>query len=195
MSCLPAFPVSQLPWPGSDEARAMTVGSGKQCAMLLEESSPLGAFSKILLASSAWTNSEEYCYVWERLDTRFGCSAFQLTALEQSTSEDGSSLLPTSHANCSTGAGTQGRNGGMNLQTAVKLWPTPTERDWKSTSHGNQDNARPLSEVAGLTGSGSLNPRFVEELMGFAIDHTDLKHSATVSFPSKSTPFSKRLPK
>jgi len=53
-----------------------------------------------------------------------------------------------------------------------KLWPTPTERDWKSCSHGNQDNARPLSEVAGLTGSGSLNPRFVEELMGYPIDHT-----------------------
>jgi hypothetical protein len=29
--------------------------------------------------------------------------------------------------------------------------------------------------VAGLTGSGSLNPRFVEELQGFPIDHTALK--------------------
>jgi len=122
-------------------------------------------------------------------------------------------LWPTPHANCSTGAGTQGRDGGPNLQTAVKLWPTPvvndarnernatanrsdpeskhhsgttlsdairlwptpTERDWKSTSHGNQGNSRPLSEVAGQTGQGSLNPEFVEALMGFPIGHTRLQ--------------------
>jgi hypothetical protein len=58
-----------------------------------------------------------------------------------------------------------------------KLWPTLTERDWKSTSHGNQGNSRPLSEVAGLTGQGSLNPEFVEALMGFPIGHTRLRLS------------------
>jgi hypothetical protein len=228
----------------------------------------------------------EYCYVWNRLDTRFALSAFQLTPLGQSTEDNGCSLWPTAHANCSTGAGTQGRDGGLNLQTAAKLWPTPRkegydaqgaghgdlvyevknrlwptpcaqedgkspeahlamkarmkggprhtvtsltvaaklwptptvpnggrrnpegtsltglkpdggkaqidlrefairlwptpiERDWKSTSHANKDNSRPLSEVAGLSGSGSLNPRFVEELMGFPIDHTALKPSGT----------------
>jgi hypothetical protein len=36
-------------------------------------------------------------------------------------------LWPTPHTSASTGAGTQGRQGGMNLQTAVAvLWPTPT---------------------------------------------------------------------
>lgn len=38
-------------------------------------------------------------------------------------------LLPTPHANASTGAGRQGREGGINLQTA--LLPTPAARDGK----------------------------------------------------------------
>jgi hypothetical protein len=153
--------------------------------MLFDQSSPLGAFSRILLESSLWTNSAEYCYVWNRLDTKFALSAFQLTPLGLSTEDSGCSLWPTAHANCSTGAGTQGRDGGLNLQTAAKLWPTPIDRDWKSTSHATKENSRPLSEVAGLTGSGSLNPRFVEELMGFPIDHTALKRSATPLSRSK----------
>jgi hypothetical protein len=36
-------------------------------------------------------------------------------------------LFPPPHASCSTGAGTSGRQGGMNLQTAVALLPTPTQ--------------------------------------------------------------------
>jgi len=170
---VPESPASRRPLPGSEGARLMTAGSGRQCSMWLEQSSPLGVFSRILMESSLWTNSEEYCYVWERLDTRFALSAFQLTPLGQSTDDSGCSLWPTATAVISESA--PNRKGGINLASAAKLWPTPTERDWKSTSHGKADNARPLSEVAGLTGSGSLNPRFVEELMGYPIDHSALK--------------------
>lgn len=67
----------------------------------------------------------------------------------------------------------------------MKLWPTPIERDWKSCAHASKENSRPLSEVAGLHGSGSLNPRFVEQLMGFEVGHTDLKHWATLSSQPK----------
>src|SRR5271166_1663039 len=72
--------------PGSDEARKMTVGSGRQLSMLLDSSNPLGAFSRILLESSAFGNSMECCYVWEIWDTRLDCSAFRLRRLEQDTS-------------------------------------------------------------------------------------------------------------
>ena len=63
--------------------------------MLLSESNLLGAFSRILLASSHWTNSEEYSYVWNRLDTRFALSAFQLTVWEPNTEGNGCSLWQT----------------------------------------------------------------------------------------------------
>src|SRR5215469_170079 len=144
----PECPASLRVWPGSGEAAKMTVGSGRQCSMLLEQSSRLGLFSKILMESLRWTSSAEYCYVWNRLGTYFGLSAFQLTVWGQSTEDTECSLLgtvmtseggpnahtqgvkqtlhrlwPTAHANCATGAGTQERDGGLNLQTAVKLWP------------------------------------------------------------------------
>jgi hypothetical protein len=169
MSCPLECPASQQVSPGSEEARMMTVGSGRQCSMLFEESEPLGYCSKILLESLHWTNSQEYCYVWERLDTRFGLSAFQLTPLGQSTEDNGCSLWRTPNASDVTGGPMDGerrleQGHQLNLQEQAatpKLWPTPR------------------SEVAGLHGSGSLNPRFVEELMGFPIDHTALKPSAT----------------
>ena len=284
---------SQQASPGSEKARMMTAGSGRQCSMLLEESSPLGAFSKILLGSSHWGNSMEYCYVWARQDTRFGLSAFQLTPLGQSTDGNGCLLLgtpdthpagpngqpsslkntlgrmtlwrspnerdcdqaktpklwPTPNAgNFNDGEsletwesrkeknkakGINGNGQGTPLAIAAKLWPTPTvpnggrrnpegtsitgkkpdggkaqidlrefairllptpiASDWKSTSPANQStNARPLREVMGETGSGSLNPRFVEQLMGYEIDHTDLKRLETPLSPSKRTRSSRR---
>jgi hypothetical protein len=175
--------------------------------MLLNQSSPLGAFSRILLESSHWTSSAEFCYVWQRLDTRFACSAFQLTPLGQSIEGNGSSLWRTPNASDVTGGPMDGerrlaQGHQLNLceQAATpKLWPSPSA-----------GNARPLSEVASLlptpqahdaakgdparvgrfgtehggrnlndTIGGSLNPHFVEELMGFPIDHTALKRSET----------------
>ena len=79
-------------------------------------------------------------------------------------------MWPTPHANCSTGAGTQGRMGGLNLQTAVKSLPTPTANRWDALqSHG-------VNVV-----SGQLNPTWVEWLMGFPIGWTDCTRSATQS--------------
>lgn len=62
------------------------------------------------------------------------------------------------------------RAGGGNLRTFVA---TPTARDWKSgkASQATMDrNARPLSEQIG----GSLNPTWVEWLMGWPLGWTDL---------------------
>src|SRR5580765_3518690 len=42
-------------------------------------------------------------------------------------------LWPTPHSNCHTGAGAQGRDGGLKIQTAIAKWPTPTSRDHKDT--------------------------------------------------------------
>jgi len=90
-------------------------------------------------------------------------------------------MWPTPHANCSTGAGTQGRAGGLNLQTAVReSFLTPAARDYRSP------NAKPYSERGGgkkgeqLPNAigGQLNPTWVEWLMGFPLGWTDLKPQA-----------------
>ena len=105
-------------------------------------------------------------------------------------------LYPTPHANCSTRAGVQGRKGGLNLQTFVRLFPTPTARDYKDGSAracghlpvksllGRAVHRWPSTRRTGRKSSphgGSLNPEWVEWLMGFPIGWTDSRAWATRS--------------
>jgi hypothetical protein len=77
---------------------------------------------------------------------------------------------PTPHANCSTGAGSQGRDGGDNLQTVVAKFPTPTaNRRSGLQSHG-------VNVV-----TGQLNPTWVDALMGYMPGWTDGKMEYHVS--------------
>ena len=70
---------------------------------------------------------------------------------------------------------------GDGLATAVLKVATPTARDWKSgkASQATMDrNSRPLSEQIG----GSLNPTWVEWLIGWPLEWTDLKPLETDKF-------------
>jgi DNA (cytosine-5)-methyltransferase 1 len=63
---------------------------------------------------------------------------------------------------------------GDGLATAVLKCATPTARDWRSGKASDatmERNSRPLSEQIG----GSLNPTWVEWLMGWPLGWTDLK--------------------
>jgi hypothetical protein len=210
---LQAYPASRPPLPGSAEARMMTVGSGRQCSMLFETSSPLGLFSKILMEFSAWGNSLECLHVWERLDTRFELSGFQLARWEQDTNDTECSLLPTMavpnggrvnpEGTSITGKKPDGGKAQMDLRHAMaKLSATPSARDWKNgkaSSNTVERNSRPLNEqvISSIVSevSGMLNPRFVEEYQGFPIDHTALEPSATPSSPSKPIRSLRRSPR
>ena len=85
-------------------------------------------------------------------------------------------LWPTPHRNCSNGAGAHG-DGGLNLQTAVSLWPTTsassaTIQDMEQAKFSGNDSNRPkYSDVKSV---GSLNPAWVEILMGFPLGWTDV---------------------
>lgn len=80
-----------------------------------------------------------------------------------------------------------GQSYSLSLADSVKLWPTPTQRDYKSGKFSEPAKAKrqqhprgkPLNEVIG----GSLNPQWVEWLMGFPKGWTDLEHSATLLSP------------
>lgn len=82
---------------------------------------------------------------------------------------------PTVHGNANRAGATS--KSGDGLATAVRRWPTPMSRDWKSCSTAKKGNARPLSEHI----PGSLNPTWVEWLMGFPLEWTALEPSATPS--------------
>jgi hypothetical protein len=63
------------------------------------------------------------------------------------------------------------------------LWPTPRSRDWKGkTQRGDHAPQDGLPNAVG----GSLNPTWVEWLMGYPFGHTALKHWVMPS--SRSSP-------
>jgi DNA-cytosine methyltransferase len=71
---------------------------------------------------------------------------------------------------------------GASLNEVVK-WPTPTTRDHKDGTSGN-GRTDILGQAVGPTKeNGSLNPAWVEYLMGYPLGWTDLRDSETPSYP------------
>lgn len=69
-----------------------------------------------------------YRQTWKEWTTPSGLCRLRQRASVLRTSESGPTGWPTPTAKSTTGAGTSGRMGGMNIQTAITLasWPTPT---------------------------------------------------------------------
>lgn len=72
-----------------------------------------------------------YKQTWKEWDTPSDLCRLRQRASVRRTSESGPTGLPTPTASSVTGAGTSGRQGGMNIQTAAMMsgWPTPTTID------------------------------------------------------------------
>jgi len=114
--------------------------------------------------------------------------AYRLPPLVPLTDATGSGLWPTPNRMDSMAprsddalARAMTKGGCSNLKDVVPrphLWPTPTARDWRSGKASPATlakNSRPLSEQIG----GSLNPTWVEWLMGFPLGWTELPRSET----------------
>lgn len=86
-------------------------------------------------------------------------------------------MWPTPTANCSTGAGHQGREGGLNLQTAVK-YATPTVCGNYNKKGASAKSGDGLATQVG----GALNPDWVEWLMGWPIGWTACEPLETARF-------------
>ena len=141
---------------GSEEARQMTVRSGRKCSVLLKKHDPLGSLAKMFLDSSRWNSTVVYL-TWRVSATPSGRCLFQLVPWEPSTDECASGSSPdesmwrTPNTMDSLAAKSQaaldheatearpGRSEPNNLrdQLAVRegqrQWATPSARDWKDT--------------------------------------------------------------
>jgi len=147
-SLLAGFPVSLFPSPGSSEARRTTVISGRRCTGLLRRQDPVSCLLRTLLESSQW-NSTRCFLTWRESATPAGRLLFQLAVLMPRTDETGSGLWATPNTSNSTGAGQHG-NGGDNLQTQVKMWPTPQANDSSNTANATA-NRRTEGHHTGTT--------------------------------------------
>jgi len=93
---------------------------------------------------------------------------------------------PTPRASDSNGAAWRTNQAkGENLPRAVQLYPTPCARDWKDNGKSPSSFTRNSQTLATRTG-GKLNPVWVEWLMGYPIDHTELNALVTPLFHFKS---------
>lgn len=160
--------------PGSEKARQMTVRSGLKCSALLTAQNPVGSLVRTLLESSAWNSTISFL-TWKASATPRGRLLFRLVPSMPDTDATEFGLWPTPHANCNTGAGSHG-TGADNIQTAVKMWPTPTAHLHKETNAPSERARNEPSLVSVVSGgtkaTGSLNPAWVEWLMGYPIGHT-----------------------
>ena len=140
-----------------------------------------GSLARFDPATSSWRTVQpslledlgESSVTWPRSGMTAAGQCWELPTLGRRINETGSGLWPTP-----TVCGNYNRKGlsktsGDGLATAVLKCATPTARDWKSGKASQatmERNSRPLSEQIG----GSLNPAWVEWLMGWPLGWTDL---------------------
>ena len=184
----------------TEEAKMMTDISGQKYLPLLKQNDPLGAFSKTFLATSLWVSTK--CYlIWRGKTTPQGRLLFQLAPLTHPTEETEFGLSQKMWRTPDTGqGGTSGllkegkthRENGQPIQVRLvdqvnnpKLWPTPTASDNRDRGCMEDPSIKrriKIGKQIGLTtavketrSSGSLNPQWVEWLMGYPEGWTDLE--------------------
>ena len=152
-----ATPASPFPPLGSAKAQKMTATSGRLCLKLLSKKDPLGSFAKMLLVTSQWGSTR--CYLtWRVKATPQGRLLFQLAP----------SMLRTDVPA---------------FLSSPAMWPTPTRQDNPQVRGvGKTVGTRRGTTLGGAVRMashhrGSLNPTWVEWLMGFPTGWTDLKPS------------------
>ena len=151
-----------------------------------------GRSTPVLLAkydhnTSSWKTSQlcleggltAFSETWPRSGMMRNGTAYQLPPLVRLTDATEFGLWRTPQAGdakaCHTGTQNQ-----VMLAHQVKMLPTPAARDWKDNGTSPAELNRNSVTLATIAG-GSLNPMWVEWLMGFPADHTALSASETPS--------------
>lgn len=146
-------PASRSVLPGSDEARMMTVTSGRKCLELYKNSGPLGSLVRMLLASSTWRSTR--CYLtWKTSATPARRLLFRL--VPQTPRTDGTEFaswgteenraiyfIPTPRAvNLPTSEkAKQKYKSSPGLADYVRMWPTPKASDYKGSGPAGSKSA------------------------------------------------------
>jgi hypothetical protein len=127
-------------------------------------------------------DSTECLAIFPRWGMMHAGELWELTTPEHLTSGNESGLWPTATAGDSKNAANRTatrhnpnskHHSGTTLVDAVRMWPTPTAQDSKNNGAPSQmvRNTKPLNAEVG----GSLNPMWVEWLMGWPLGWTNLK--------------------
>ena len=170
------FLASHIPLPGSAEAMEMTARSGMNLFASLTSADQNGPLVKTFMASSQWASSK--CYLtWKVSAIGSSHLLFRLAPSTPPIDEIESGLLHTPTATRNQLALSMQKHPGS------WLWPTPSAGD--NRDRGNlstpaiqrrAEKGKQLNLSMVVSGqSGSLNPAWVEWLMGYPEGWTDLK--------------------
>lgn len=156
--------------------------AGKIPFALLEKSSLNGAYWKTSQGClPALTDiSDKYSRTWTKAGILQGGECYRLPELEHRISGRDCGLLPTPKSTIWGDCPSERKRKSPDICAFVKMYPTPTVQDSKNNANASQysRNFLSLNTVVG----GSLNPNWVEWLMGYPIGLTDLKPLAMDRF-------------
>tara|TARA_R110001606_G_scaffold7319_2_gene32523 strand:+ start:1532 stop:2119 length:588 start_codon:yes stop_codon:yes gene_type:complete len=178
--------------PGSKEAQKMTVTSGRSWLPLLKSYGLGGSLGRMCeaLLKNRWASSAAFL-TWKASGMKSPHLLFQLAPSMPRTDEIGSGLWPTPRS-FSAMAGNitekttrpEGFRGNLEEVVARTMWPTPTTRDYKggrkpeTLAASGRGETNTLNDAVTIRDQhGSLNPTWVEWLMGFPEGWTDLNPS------------------
>ena len=178
--------VSRGPLQGIKEAQKMTAISGQRWLPLLQSYGLNSQLSKTCeaLLTSQWA-SPGHSLIWSASDISRSLFLSLRLRLERGTDAIDVGLWPTMTGSAqnvgSVTSESRERAEGACLADTARMWPTPTTRDYKGANsdkhlakdRGHHDQLPNAVKMAGYT-AGSLNPTWVEWLMGFPTGWTDL---------------------
>ena len=170
---------SRSVWQETKKGRTMPVISGLNFRAWSESLDRVGLWVKTYLEYSV-SRQTQFAPIWSVKATMSGYLIMKLRVSERNTGGNVSSLLRTPDAHCDRGAQSPERfKESMRLHRPLSLndqiahlYSTPTVSDAKNNGNPSRENRH----SPGLNGAagGSLNPNFVEVLMGFPIGWTEL---------------------
>jgi len=190
-----AFPVKTYQQPESkpELAKGLDRDCGQSAPVLLgrfDQNTPSLKTSQTCLTEAGEIGLSEYCGTFPRSGMMRNGTVYQLQNLARTTTEIGSGLwsTPTKHLQKEAACPAEYRRNSPTLTAEAVIgapyimWPTPAASD--NRDRGNMGNPSiqrrlrigkqlNLSMVVSAK-SGKLNPNWVEWLMGFGINHTDI---------------------
>lgn len=202
-------PASQSATPASASGGTMFAGSGPSSPASFASFDPATS-SWRTSPSSASGDSTKSRVIWPRSGMTRNGTAYQLAPSAPRTIATDSSLWPTplasntkavhmrtggrpprsylwptpTRSDGTGGPGNSGRQGGLNLRTAVRLWKTPTAAP---ASHGGGGGELQKQVKSSAGEPGPLNPAWIEWLMGYPRGWTVLQDSGTRSSRKSSS--------
>lgn len=166
--------VSHFLWQGSNKGRKTKGSCGRSFRGWSKSLDRVGCWLKTYLESLPLLPMVS-ARTWRVKATASGYSVTKLYLSVPRTGDHGSSLLPTPTVNGNYNRKGVSKTSGDGLATVVRrmaLLLTPTANDGKNNGTVSQQNRN--SAALNVVAGGSLNPEWVELLMGFPRGWTDI---------------------